>query len=180
MMTSSPLKQTATIRPLTSLDGAAFQALRLEAVSQFPGSFLSTASAEENRPLLSFQYELKTASIPPVFGYYGIFQNHQLVGYMQLGCSLLPKQLHIAFIYNLYVSRSHQKQGLAKQLVQHCIDLLKEKTQIERLFVTCNASNSFGSAFYSAFGFSVWGKRPKSVLWQGNYDDEIEWVLELR
>lgn len=179
-MTSLQPEPAITIRPLTSSDGAAFQTLRLEAVSEFPGSFLSTSIVESNRPLLSFQYELKTAFIAPIFGYYGIFQNQQLLGYMQLGCSLLPKQLHIAFIYNLYVSRSHHKQGLAKQLVQHCISLLKEKTQIERLFVTCNASNALGVAFYSALGFSIWGKRPKSVLWHGNYDDEIEWVLELR
>ena len=179
-MTTLPLETTTQIRPLISKDGAAFQTLRLEAVTEFPDSFLSTIKVESNRPLLSFQYELQTATIPPIFGYYGIFQNNQLLGYMQLGCSLLPKQLHIAFVYNLYISRQHHQQGLAKQLIQHSINQLKTATQIERLFVTCNANNQLGVAFYTALGFTIWGKRPKSVLWQGHYDDEIEWVMELR
>ncbi len=178
-MTTSLPETTIQIRQLTKQDGAAFQTLRLEAVAEFPDSFLSTSKVELNRPLLSFQYELQTAVLPPIFGYYGIFRDSRLLGYMQLGCSLLPKQAHIAFIYNLYVSRRHHNQGLAKQLVQHCIHQLKTRTQIERLFVTCNANNPFGVAFYAALGFKVWGRRPKSVFWQGVYDDEVEWVLEL-
>lgn len=177
MTTSYPL---TNIRRLTSDDAPAFQALRLTAVTKFPGSFLSTTLAESNRPLLSFQYELRTAIVPPVFGYYGIFQANTLIGYVQLGCSLLPKQAHIAFLYNLYVDQHHQQQGFAKQLVQHCLNQLKTDDTIERVFVTCNASNASGVAFYTALGFTVWGKRPNSVLWQGKYDDELEWVLELR
>jgi ribosomal protein S18 acetylase RimI-like enzyme len=179
-MSTSPLKTVRQIRPLTSQDGAAYQTLRLEAVTEFPDSFLSTTKIESNRPLLSFQYELQAAIVPPLFSYYGIFQDGQLLGYTQLGCSLLPKQLHIAFIYNLYISRAHHQQGLAKQLIQHCVHQLKTTTQIERVFVACNANNPLGVAFYTALGFKIWGKRPKSVLWQGVYDDEVEWVLELR
>lgn len=178
-MQSSNTPTPVHIRQLTIADATVFQKLRLTAVTDFPASYLSTTQIETNRPLLSFQYELKNSNVPPVFGYYGGFLNGQLVGYLQLGCSYLPKQLHIAFIYNLFVEQSHQQRGVAKQLVRYCIQQLKSKTAIERLFVTCNASNSHGVAFYTALGFTAWGKRPKSVLWQGKYDDEIEWVLEL-
>lgn len=174
------MQKSIIVRPLSGQDAQSYCTLRLEAVTSFPDSFLSTAAVESKRSILSFQYELSSAAIPPAFGYYGIFLENHLVGYLQLGCSLLPKQHHLAFVYNLYITRNHHREGLAETLINHCLSVLREKTKVERLFVTCNANNHHGVAFYTKLGFIPWGKRPKSVLWQGEYDDEIEWVLELR
>lgn len=167
-------------RLLTEQDAVAYQKLRLEALAVNPASFLSVSEVEATRSLLSFQYELQNAKYPPVYGYQGVFIDGQLAGYLQLGCSTLPKQAHIAFLYNVYIGQSYRRQGLGRQLLERIIALLKQQTPVERLFVTCNALNDDGARFYQAMGFTVCGHKPKSVKWQGQYDDEVEWVKEIK
>jgi ribosomal protein S18 acetylase RimI-like enzyme len=168
-----------TFRQLDTSDAKHYQTLRLEALTVNPESFLSTVATEQKKSLISYEYELKAAVYPPVFGYHGVFIDQQLVGYIQLGGSYLPKQHHLAFLYNLYIAKDFRRQKLAQQLITYATELLRAQTVIEQLFVGCNAKNIQGAAFYQALGFKNWGRRPKSVKWQGEYDDELEWVLEL-
>lgn len=168
-----------SFRLLHKYDAAAYQGLRLEALSVNPNSFLSVHAQESKRSLLAYQYELENAQANNLFGYYGVFLDGALVGYVQLGGSFLPKQAHIGFLYNLYVSHGHRRLGLARQLFTFVIETVRRGSQIERLYITCNASNQEASHFYQAMGFVVWGRKTGSVKWQGTYDDEVEWVLEI-
>jgi ribosomal protein S18 acetylase RimI-like enzyme len=167
-----------TIRPLTINDVLAYRDLRLKALQTNPASYLATLKTEQTKPLESFAWEIRSAVSPPVSGYYGLYLDQILIGYAQLDQVSLPKQRHIAYLYNLYVDPAHRGQGLATKLVNHLTKLAKEQ-QIERLFISCNRQNTPAQKFYQHLGFKQFGLKEKSVKWQGEYDDEVEMVKEL-
>lgn len=167
------------IRLLTSADAPAYRALRLKALQTNPESYLATHENESQKSADSFAWEMRQWTQPPVSGYYGLFLEGQLIGYAQLDQMFLPKQRHIAFLYNLYVDPDHRGQGHATRLVEHLSTLAREKAQIERLYITCNRRNTAAQALYHKLGFRQHGIREKSVKWQGEYDDEVEMVKEI-
>jgi ribosomal protein S18 acetylase RimI-like enzyme len=167
-----------TIRPLTTQDTAAYQTLRLKALQTNPESYLATFETEQTKAADSFAWEIRSATSPPISGYYGLFLNENLIGYVQLDQINLPKQRHTAHLYNLYVDPAHRGQGYATKLLDHLTKLAKEH-HIERLFITCNRQNTPAQHFYQKLGFKQFGLKEKSVKWQGEYDDEVELVKEV-
>ena len=168
------------IRMLTGIDAPAYRTLRLHALQSNPESYLATFPTESKRSEESFASEIRYSISAPIFGYYGVFDdNDSLVGYAQLDKSYLDKQQHIAFLYNLYVHPDHRGHGYASKLFTFLMDQAKEKTQIERIFISCNRKNTPAQALYKKLGFSEYGVKEKSVKWNGEYDDEVEMVKDL-
>ncbi|MFH2118551.1 MAG: GNAT family N-acetyltransferase [Candidatus Paceibacterota bacterium] len=168
-----------TIRPLTIADASLYQTLRLRALQTNPESYLASWETEQNKPTESFAWEIRYATSPPISGYYGIFLEDKLIGYTQLDQVSLPKQQHIAYLYNLYVDPNHRGQGYATKLFDYLSKIAKEQAQVERIFITCNRKNTAAQKLYKKLGFSEYGLKEKSVKWQGEYDDEVEMVKKL-
>jgi RimJ/RimL family protein N-acetyltransferase len=171
--------QPPSIRLLTGADAPAYQALRIAALQQNPESFLATHEVESHRPPEFFTRELDYANHLPMYGYYGIFLDQTLVGYIQVDGVNLPKQRHIAFLYNLYISHDHRRKGLAATLCKHVLRELENQTNVELVFGACAAKNKSALAFYHQFGFRRCGIKPRAIKWQDEYDDEVDLVLEL-
>jgi|GEM_PF-465644 len=168
-----------TFRTLTAADAPEYQRLRLESLVQNPENFLSTFESEKNRRLENFEQDLEGAKFGPVYGYHGIFQDNQLLGYLQIDTSFLPKQRHLAFLYSLYISATARRQGLAKKLCHYVLGLLKSQTQVELIYLSYNGRNEAGKAFYKALGFKRYGVKVNAIKWQNQYDDEVEAVFDL-
>lgn len=164
---------------LTSQDAVIYKELRLQALQNNPESYLSTFDHEKQKTIEAFASELRYASGPPVFGYYGIFDNDKLIGYAHLEKSYLTKQKHIAFFYNLYIDPEYRNKGLATELFDFLLAELKQKTQIERIFLSCNKKNTSAISLYKKLGFVEYGIKKKSIKYQNEYDDEIEMVREV-
>jgi ribosomal protein S18 acetylase RimI-like enzyme len=177
-----------TIRPLTTDDSHLYQLLRLKAVQTDPKSFLSTFEREKDKSAEQYISEIGYSYAPPIFGHWGAFAEDnqaKLLGYVQLGNSTLPKQAHIAFIYNLYIDVDERKQGIAGKLLSHVIYQIQAETQIERIFLSCNSQNKNALRFYKKIGFKRCGIKPRSVKWQDSngqnqYDDEVEMVYLIK
>ncbi|MGD9128980.1 MAG: GNAT family N-acetyltransferase [Candidatus Woesebacteria bacterium] len=167
------------IRLLNGQDALFYRDLRLKALQTDPKSFLSTYQAEKNNLDSFFARELDLAIFPPVFAYWGVFENKQLIAYVQLAKSYLAKQAHLAFIYNLYLDPAFRKQGIASRLLKEVLAKLRTETKVERVFLSCNANNHNALQFYKKFAFKTCGVKEKSIKWQGEYDDQVEMVLEL-
>jgi ribosomal protein S18 acetylase RimI-like enzyme len=167
------------IRLLSADDAVAYKELRLKALTTNPESFLATFEAENLKSLASFSAELRYSLSEPIFGYYGIFEDNHLVGYAFLEKSYLEKQQHVAFFYNLYIHPDYRGKKLASKLFEFLLTQLKEKTKIERLFLSCNQKNQPAQELYKKLGFKPYAIKEKSIKWQGQYDDEIEMVMEL-
>lgn len=170
-----------TIRLLTSADAPAYQLLRLQALQTDPQAFLSTFETESIKHDKDFAWEVENFYHPPLYGYYGVFDlisdQEKLIAFVQLGSSYLVKQKHIGFIYNLYIHPDYRHQTVGPQLFIHVFQAIqKYEPQIERLFLSCNATNKPAINFYKKIGFKRCGIKPKSVKWNGVYDDEVEMV----
>lgn len=172
-------------RRLTAHDGAAFQKLRLQALATDPAAFLSTLEQESDKSTAEFERELEYALGLGFLGYFGIFFASdpvpgattalapELVGYCQIGQSFLPKQNHVAFLYNLYLAPAARGQGAATALLNHVFAAAKANG-VERVYCSCNAGNTKALEFYLSQGFVECGRKPESLKWQGAYDDEVE------
>lgn len=174
-----------TIRLLTRIDGPAYQGLRLQSLQTNPEAFLSIFDGEKTLHEDIFSNHLDQSYHPPFLGYYGIFVDDELAGYVQLSQNFLEKQEHIAFLNNLYISPKFRNQGLATQLFDHILAELRdvrsgnERAKIERLFLSCTASNKSAYRLYQKLGFRRYGVKVKAIKWQGKYDDEVEMVKVL-
>jgi len=168
----------STIRVLSSPNVAAFQALRVAALTSDPQAFLSVSELELQKTSSQFSQELLFSSLTAPFGYYGFFVESKLIGYAQLGTTGLPKQKHIGYLYNLYFASEYRGQGLATELMEFLFRTACDHS-LEQLFTVCLANNSQGLRFYQRLGFAACGKRSRSVKWHDSYDDEIELVKVL-
>lgn len=169
---------TPTIRLLSAADADAFQRVRLSALEENPEAFLSVLADEQQKATNRFAQELTYSSLIAPFGYYGCFIDTQLVGYVLISSTFLGKQRHAAFLYNLYFDPAYRHQGLASQLLQFTLKLLREE-QIEWLYASCISVNQAAQAFYQRMGFVEYGRRPSSVKDNGAYADEVELALKI-
>jgi|SRR5579859_2230065 len=170
------------IRLLTKADGTEYQKLRLESLAKNPDAFLTTFENEKNLHEDVFANHLDWAYHPPYFGYFGVFvgdNDTKLAGYSQVSQNFLEKQSHIAMINNVYFSPQWRGQGLATQLFKHIFTLLKTDGHIERIYLSCTASNHHAQHLYRQLGFQRYGVKVKAVKWQRKYDDEVEFVKVL-
>jgi ribosomal protein S18 acetylase RimI-like enzyme len=173
------LPPSVAIRFLDRKDGAEYQRLRLESLQQNASAFLTLHDTEAQLKQELFTNHLVNSYHPPYFGFLGIFIDELLVGYAQVSDSVFEKQRHIADIYNVYISPTFRKRGLALLLFRFIFDLLKHSNHIERVFLTCTASNTSALNFYDKLGFERFGIRHNAIKWQGVYDDQIELVKVL-
>lgn len=167
------------IRQLTREDGPAYKQLRMQSLQSDPSAFLSTFETENQLHEGIFANHLDSSYHPPFLGYFGIFEEDTLLGYLQVSSSFLEKESHIATIYNVYMNPKYRGQGLARMLFEHVFEVLKDHGNIERIFLTCTASNKRACRFYQKLGFRRYAVRVQAVKWQGKYDDEIEMVKML-
>lgn len=167
-----------TIRQLTAADATDYQRLRLQAVATDPQAFLSTLETEQTKQLRQFTNEIVFSSMTTPFGYFGLFSDQLLIGFLQLGTTGLTKQRHIAYLYNLYLEPTYRGQHLATKLCQEILAIARING-IERVFAVALASNQPALVFYQSLGFTICGQRTQSVKWQDEYDDEVELIKVL-
>lgn len=169
-----------TIRLLTQEDGAIYQELRLESLQQNPEAFLSLYEREAALHEAAFADHLDWAYHPPYFGYYGIFVEEKLAGYVQISRNYLEKQNHVVFLNNLYIGKKFRRMGLATVLTEYVLGHLKGHEGMEKVYLSCTGKNKGAHQLYKKLGFQRFAVKRNAVKWNGEYDDEIEMVLSLR
>jgi ribosomal protein S18 acetylase RimI-like enzyme len=160
---------------MTREDGTAYQALRLESLRENPQAFLSTFETENQLHETVFADHLDAAYHPPHLGYFGIFINDELAGYVQIATSYLEKQKHIVFLNNLYVGLRFRRHKYATQLLNHVFAEL-HAAGVERIYLSCTARNAPAQRLYRHLDFHRYGVKTKAIKWQNSYDDEVEMV----
>lgn len=171
-----PIEPQPTYHLLTPADAEAFRWLRIYALEHNPDAFLADLASEESKSVARFSQEIAFSCLQQPFGYYGCVVAGKLVGYVQISTSGLAKQQHVAFLYNLFFHPEYRGQGLARGLVNHVTEILRQHG-CEQIFASCLASNTTAFQFYQKLGFSEYGRRRRSVKWHNQYDDELELVL---
>jgi ribosomal protein S18 acetylase RimI-like enzyme len=168
-----------TIRLLATDDVAIYRELRLQALNENPEAYISTFEVENKKPLSSFIYEISVSKQMPLWGYYGLFLDQDLIGFCQISRSPAPKKLHVAYLYNLYLVPKHRGKGWAKKLVTELLEKI-ESQDVERVFITYLAKNESARKFYNHLGFKECGVKPKAIKDGDEYDDEVEMVFKIK
>ena len=169
-----------TIRPVHPADLAAFRAMRLEAVRDYPLAFTADLAETSARPiewwrdLISRNGGDGTASVVMVAD----AGEGGLAGMTGLFSPTQPKLAHAATIWGVYVRPSFRGRGIGEQLLRACIDWARAKN-----FTTVKLSvvegNEFARRCYERVGFTPYGVEPLAVQWEGKLYDETLMAIRL-
>lgn len=158
------------VRLLTPADAAAFQALRLEALTQAPSAFGSTAEEEAGRSIAEVADSLGVDAGRQVFG---AVAGSVLVGIVAVGREPGTKERHRGFIRSLYLQPAHRGQGIARALMQAALDCAAQMPGLFQLSLSVTAGNMAAERLYAAYGFVRCGLVPMALQVDGVFYDEI-------
>ncbi|MCP3032445.1 GNAT family N-acetyltransferase [Halobacillus sp. A1] len=154
---------------LTGEYAKAYRELRLEALLTNPEAFITTYEQEKQRPdPLNSTAERLDSSESATFG---AFDGDQLIGIVTLVQQSHPKFLHKGSIVGLYVTSSHRREGIAKQLIQTIIEHALTSS-IEVLQLAVVTENKPAIRLYESLDFTVYGTEHRAIKVQNGYLDE--------
>jgi RimJ/RimL family protein N-acetyltransferase len=155
------------LRPLTPADAHQYQQLRLRALREHPDAFTSDVEQEANKPLSWSQERLKEGQAR----FIGIFDAEQLIAMVGLEVPLRHKEAHVGHLVGMYVSQAYIGRGLARRLVQACLDHAGT-LGLEAVKLTVTATNERAANLYLRSGFVLYGTEPRAVCIAGRYLDK--------
>ena len=169
------------LRLLNQEDSQNFKKLRLESLLMDKDSWLSSLEEEKDQPDYFFSNKITFAISAPIFGYWGYFENGQLLGYAQIAVSYWKKRMHIATIFDVCVTPSARKKGVGNRILNFIIDKAKTSSNLEMLQLWVTSRNLEAIKFYEGLGFTKTATNKKSVKeTDGNYQDEYLYTLKLK
>lgn len=161
-----------SVRRLTGADAAAWQVLRLEALSTYPQAFLTTYDEAAAVPLDTVAERLDTGQT------FGVFHGTAMVGIGSLIHLTKAQTRHRAEIGAFFVQPAAQGSGAASALM----DAMAEGARsigVRQLELYVAASNTRAIAFYTRSGFREVGHIPKATLSNGHAETDLIMVLEV-
>ena len=109
----------------------------------------------------------------------GAFDGVDLVGIVGIHASEPRKQAHKAHLTGMFVDQSHQRRGIARQLIDSAVKVARTFEGVVDVELTVEAGNHGAIALYEKLGFVAWGRQPRALKFDGKYHDEISMVLAL-
>ncbi len=166
------------IRHLTVADAAAYRRIRLHSLQSAPSAFRSSHEDEAKRDLANF-VERMQERLSPRNCLLGAFDGAALVGTVGIHASEPKKQAHKPFLTGMFVDQTHQRRGIARQLIEAAIRVARTFEGVIDVELTVEAGNQGAIALYEKVGFVPWGRQPRALKIDGKYHDEINMVLAL-
>lgn len=140
------------IRVLGPGDAAAFQALRLHALTEDPVAFASSYAQERATPLATVAERLRPL---PDRAIVGAFDGAELVGLAAWHREELRKLAHRGFLWGVFVAETHRRRGVARALVRAVIGRARRASGIRQMTLVAHAGNHAAIALYESLGFVV-------------------------
>ncbi len=169
-------RRVLRIRILTPQDAVAFQALRLQALTEDPVAFASSYEDERDTPLPIVAERLQPAIDRAIVG---AFEGERLVGLAAWHREEMRKLQHKGFVWGVFVADTHRGRGLARRLMEAVISLARQADGIRQLNLTAYAANKRAVALYESLGFEVYGREPAAICVDGMLHDDVHMSLRL-
>lgn len=166
------------IRLLTPKDASQVRALRLKSLKTDKDAFISTFEYESQFDVDYFSRKIIFNTQEPIFGYWGIFEQEQLLGYVQLVRERLPKAQHVVSVYELYVLPEKRHSGLGRELMTHILQISREHPEIEQIHLEVSSNNILATQLYLSLGFEITGTTKNAIKFHNNYQDEIRLLYQ--
>jgi ribosomal protein S18 acetylase RimI-like enzyme len=156
---------------LSNNDVDAFLALRIEAVNLAPSSFAESIEEVQNKSRDDFAQMLESHGRGDfVLG--AIAGERKLVGMVGFYRDAHSKLTHKGYIWGMYVTPTHRRQGLGRLLLSRAIERIKTHSDIAQVNLNVVASNETAVRLYTSLGFMIYGNEPRAINVNGRYFDE--------
>jgi ribosomal protein S18 acetylase RimI-like enzyme len=166
----------ATIRELGAADAAAFQALRLQALTECPTAFAASLEEEQQTALDVVAENLRGHRNRCVLG---AFLDARLVGIVGVQREQPRKLAHKAFIWGMYVDPAARRHGVGHALLAEALTRAAQMAGVRQVNLGVNAANSAAVALYQRMGFTSFGLERGFMMLEGALHDELHMVCVL-
>lgn len=165
------------LRALTANDATDYAELRLAALREHPEAYVTDIAEESALSLDDFQKRLADTSTAQTFG---AFEGDKLIGIATLLCTTRIRQRFRATIVGMYVLPDYRRRGVAKRLLEVCVEQARSRPEIEEVSLCITVGNEAARKTYLAFGFQPEFVEPRYFKYDGKYYD-LEWMgMKLR
>ncbi|MDO8033139.1 GNAT family N-acetyltransferase [Janthinobacterium sp. SUN128] len=165
------------IRLLTPADTAAFCALRLRAILDSPSSFSSSREDELGR---TPEEHVQRIAGGPLHRAFGAFDGERLVGFAGLRRESMRQLSHKALLWGVFVDVAQRGKGVARRLVNACIEQAETDPAVMQVHLSVNAENNAALGLYESLGFIAYGTEPRSMRVGDLFYDEHHLALLIR
>ena len=150
------------IRRLAPTDAAPYRALMLEAYTQHPAAFTSTAEERGVLPLTWWEARLEVAPDASTV-VLGAFDGDRLAGAAGLEFEARSKARHKATLFGMMVPASSRGRGIGRALVEAALALARARVGVLQVNLTVSEGNRQAQALYERCGFVVFGVEPLAI-----------------
>lgn len=158
-------------------DATDFQAARLRALADHPTSFASSVSQESGHSLEFVAGRLDPTLENATFGVFHNAPHPTLVGIAGVARESWPKLHHRCEIWGVWVDPDFRGKGLARQLLQACIDHAWDLDGVRCVVLGVNVRNETAIALYRSMGFIVIGTDPCFMVVDEEVQGEHQMIL---
>ncbi|MEI9992067.1 MAG: GNAT family N-acetyltransferase [Rhizomicrobium sp.] len=156
-----------SVRRLTADDAQALRDIRLEALRLHPTAFSADPDVEGAYPIARWRDWTDTRV------WFGAFVDGALAGINAFSTEATSKKTaHVAHLGAMYVRAAARGSGTADALMTNFIDYAKGRA--EQLVLTVESENARAIRLYERHGFTITGRKPRSMKIDGLFYDELE------
>jgi ribosomal protein S18 acetylase RimI-like enzyme len=158
------------IRRLTPADAIAFQALRLNALTESSAAFGSSFDEEKDVP----QSVIEARLTPEIDrGIFGAFDEGELIGMVALARKSMQKLSHKGFIWGMYVTPNFRGKGVGRALLVEALTLARSVAGLRQVNLCVNAKSNAAIKLYESVGFVTFGNEHGAMFVNGQFHDEL-------
>lgn len=165
--------EKAEVRLLTANDAAEYRRVRLQALSEHPEAFGSSAEDFAVQTLESLGERL--ANQTERFTLFGAFDRAELVGLVGFGRDGGLKVRHRGGIYQMYVTPGQRGRGVGRLLLEYAVEYARSLPGLEEVNLAVTVGNDPARRLYERFGFVYSHREPRYIKFDGRYYD-IDWM----
>jgi ribosomal protein S18 acetylase RimI-like enzyme len=168
-----------SIRLLNLQDLPAYKALRDKALQDFPEAFTSDFETERQRSADSYAPRISAIEVHGNKLWGAFDEQGDLLGSIGIEVNARKQQAHIANLVGMFVSPAAQGQGIATQLIRHCVEFINNTDQFDQIILTVTASNTHVVRLYERAGFVRYGLLPRAICVDGVFHEKLLMRLDL-
>lgn len=147
------------VRPLRSEEATAYRQLMLNAYTESPDAFTSTAQERAGEPL---SYWVARIGSDSAFAL-GAFVDGELIGSVALEREMKPKTRHKALLIGMVTAPARRRLGVGRALMAALLDQARKLPGLLRINLTVTEGNAAAIRLYESFGFVPWGREPQAI-----------------
>lgn len=149
-------------------DWKIYKELRLEALAQNPEAFGDSCEEAFRLSDEEWKKELENPKSYLLVAKDGDAEFAMVAAYQEDNV----KMQHMAYVWGVYVRKTHRRQGFGQKLMEALIAELVKNKEIEKIDLNVNASQISAVSLYQKLGFEIAGTLHKELKVDGKYYDE--------